>query len=105
MKRLFCAVFISLLFFSCNTSAHFPVPGESEVKKNNMYVEYLNIANTYMDLEKFDKAIEFYSKAGRYDEAIPILYEFMPIMRKTVFELGVILLYSSKYGMHMLSSV
>lgn len=66
MKRLFCAVFISFIFFSCNTSAHFPVPGESEVKKNNMYVEYLNIANTYMELEKFDKAIEFYSKAVKY---------------------------------------
>ena len=40
-----------------------PVPGESQVKINNIYTEYYNIADSYMELEKYDKAIEFYSIA------------------------------------------
>lgn len=51
-----------MLFFSC-TSVHVPIPGETEVKKNNIYVEYMNIADAYNDLEKYDKAILYYNYA------------------------------------------
>lgn len=52
-----------LLFFSCNTTAHLPVPGESGIKKRTISNEYLTIADTFYDLEKFDKAITYYTLA------------------------------------------
>ena len=40
-----------------------PIPGETETKTNNIYIEYMNIADSYMDLNKYDKAVEFYTYA------------------------------------------
>ncbi len=52
--------FLLPLFFSCHTAIHVPVPGETAVKIDNIYIEYYNIAENYMSMEKYDKAIEFY---------------------------------------------
>lgn len=66
MKYKVFAFLFSVLLFSCNTTVHIPVPGEPEVIKSNLYIEYQNIADTYMELEKFDKAVEFYKKAKKH---------------------------------------
>lgn len=63
MKRILFFIFAStLLFFSC-ASVHVPIPGETEVKKNNIYVEYMNIADAYNELGKYDKSIVYYNYA------------------------------------------
>ncbi len=62
MKKFLFIIFSSFFFFSC-ASVHVPIPGETEVKKNNIYVEYMNIADAYNDLGKYDKAITYYSYA------------------------------------------
>jgi len=64
-KNSFVFFILPAFFFfsSCHTAIHVPVPGESQVKINNIYTEYYNIADSYMELEKYDKAIEFYSIA------------------------------------------
>lgn len=61
-KKFFAliCIFIFPLVFSCHTAIHVPVPGETAVKIDNIYTEYYNIAENYMSMEKFDKAIEFY---------------------------------------------
>ena len=61
MKKLL--FFLSpLIFFSC-ASFRVPVPGETVAKKNNIYAEYMNIADAYNDLGKYDKAITYYNLA------------------------------------------
>lgn len=52
-------------FFSCASSAHLPVPGEREAKRSSIYSEYMAIADAYNDLEKYDKAAEYYSLARK----------------------------------------
>lgn len=61
MKKILLLLF-PLLFFSC-ASFHVPVPGETVTKKNNIFAEYMNIADAYNDLGKYDKAIIYYKMA------------------------------------------
>lgn len=61
MKKILFLLF-PLLFFSC-ASFHVPVPGETVTKKNNIFAEYMNIADAYNDLGKYDKAIIYYRMA------------------------------------------
>lgn len=68
LKKSFSVnLFISILliiFSSCTTtSSDILVPGEGKAKNNKIYEEYLNIADTYYSLEKYDDAISYYKKA------------------------------------------
>ena len=66
MKSFFAKLvtFVSIfLFFSCNTTAHIPVPGEKTVQKSNISNEYYTIADAYFDLGKYDKACTYYKLA------------------------------------------
>ena len=53
---------LPVIFVSC-ASFRVPVPGETAVRKNNIFVEYMNIADSYNDLGKYDKAITYYKMA------------------------------------------
>ena len=64
MKKNIISFILSITFFiflSCKTTDI--IPGSNRIKIQNIYNEYLNIANVYFDLEKFDKAIEYYTLA------------------------------------------
>lgn len=50
----------SLLFMSCKSTAGL-VPGQKQIVVKNLYKEYLNIADTYYSMEKYDKAITYYT--------------------------------------------
>jgi tetratricopeptide (TPR) repeat protein len=63
MKRLILCFFYCVCFISCKSTVHLPIPGESTIKQNNIYSEYMSIGDAYLDLEKFDKAITYYQKA------------------------------------------
>lgn len=64
MKYLYFSLFIFIFFVSgCQTMPAVPIPGEIETKTNNIYIEYMNIADSYMELNKYDKAVEFYTYA------------------------------------------
>lgn len=63
MKRLAPVLFAAFIFCACRTSAHFPVPGESDTVKNNLSAEYLTIGDEYFSLTKYDKAEEYYKRA------------------------------------------
>lgn len=57
---------VTVLFFniSCTTNKiAFPIPGERATAITNIYAEYLNIADIYFSLEKFDKAETYYKAA------------------------------------------
>ena len=77
LKRLFLAkcslLLLSLLLFSCSsTKISAPIPGRNEAVITNIYIEYLNIADIYFGLEKFDKA-ETSAKAESFPLIIPFL--------------------------------
>jgi tetratricopeptide (TPR) repeat protein len=55
LLSLFCS-------FSC-TSKPVPIPGDSAKVIRNIYVEYMNIANTYLKLEEYKSAAEYYKLA------------------------------------------
>ena len=58
MKYFYFFLFICVFSFSaCQTMPSVPIPGETETKTNNIYIEYMNIADSYMDLNKYDKAM------------------------------------------------
>lgn len=59
------SVFLSLFLFgfiSCATSLA-TIPGSKTKQIENVYVEYLNIADIYFSLEKYDKAETYYTYA------------------------------------------
>lgn len=62
-KNIFCFLFFITfyIFTSCKTTDI--IPGSSKIKIQNIYNEYLNIANIFYELEKFDKAMEYYTLA------------------------------------------
>src|SRR5574344_1777971 len=62
--KLFYASFITILLFSsCVSNVHLPIPGEDVVVKKNISVEYMTIADAYSDLSKYDKAAQYYKLA------------------------------------------
>ena len=52
-----------ILFTSCASNPVVPVPGQKEVQKRNIYVEYYNLGESYFKLENYSKAAEFYELA------------------------------------------
>ena len=54
---------VSVFIFSCKSSAHFPIPGEKKVTQAALHAEYLSLADAYAELEKYDKAIQYYKLA------------------------------------------
>lgn len=59
LKKSFWASLALLLFTSC-TSKPVPLPGDAKKSRENMYNEYMVIADSYFELEKYDKAITYY---------------------------------------------
>jgi len=56
-----CFVF-SFSLFSCASDSF--IPGAKTIAVNNIYQEYMNIGNIYTDLNKYDKALDFYTRAS-----------------------------------------
>ena len=52
-----------ILFTSCASNPVLPVPGQKEVQKRNIYVEYYNLGESYYKLENYTKAAEYYELA------------------------------------------
>lgn len=98
MKKFLSIFFIVETIFLYSCSSTIPVPGESKIVMKNIAIEYANIADGYMDIKNYDKAIEYYKlslknkevylssyyKLARayalgkhYDEAIDIYSEFL----------------------------
>ena len=65
MKKLILCFFCCICLISCKSTVHLPIPGESAIKQNNIYSEYMSIGDAYLDLEKFDKAITYYHGAKK----------------------------------------
>ena len=68
LKKSFWAnLFFTALIISISSCASsnlsVPVPGQGEVKRNNIYVEYYNLGETYYKLEDYKKAGEYYELA------------------------------------------
>ncbi len=73
LKRLFWArgklegfivLLISCLITSCSSNKiALPIPGQNEAVQKNIYIEYMNIADTYFELQKYDKAENYYKAA------------------------------------------
>ena len=87
-----CIVFSTLFAFSVlscsSTKLSVPIPGRSDAVITNIYIEYLNIADIYFDLEKFDKAETYYKAAmGNND-----------IYWKAYYKLAKCYVYQSKWG-------
>lgn len=58
----FCILIFFSLSFSCVTKP-VPIPGDKKNAIDNIYLEYMNIADVYYSLEKYDKALEYYKLA------------------------------------------
>ena len=66
MKNKFSAiVFFSLIVLTSCTSTAALVPGQRKIISKNIYTEYMNIADAYYSMEKFDKAIVYYKNCLR----------------------------------------
>jgi len=73
LKRLFwargklagiTALVFSCLIISCSSSKiALPIPGQRETAIKNIYIEYLNLADSYYELGKYDKAVSYYKAA------------------------------------------
>lgn len=64
---IFVAV-LSILYFSCASSS-LTIPGEKKRVLENLASEYYNIAEAYLDLKNYKKAMEYYDLA-MLDESI-----------------------------------
>lgn len=62
-RIFFLVLFVIVLFSSCQSQNNITVPGEKQLILKNIYSEYFSIAESYMDLKKYDKAIIYYKKA------------------------------------------
>lgn len=60
LKKLFWANILTLALFTSCASKPIPIPGDSNKVRENTYNEYMNIADMYFDLEKYDKAVTYY---------------------------------------------
>lgn len=74
MKNNFCLILICFLFISCGTTGGLKIPGQGNKEIKNIYVEYINIADNYFNLEKYDKALTYYEKALNYKETYWAVY-------------------------------
>ncbi|MBR5933103.1 MAG: tetratricopeptide repeat protein [Treponema sp.] len=62
MIKKIAVILTVLLLFSCKSNTIF-VPGEEQVKTVNLYSEYYNLAEEYVKLENYSKAIDLYKMA------------------------------------------
>ena len=63
IAAIFC-IAVPLLTASCSSSKiAFPIPGQRESAVKNIYIEYMNLADAYYELEKYDKAVSYYKAA------------------------------------------
>lgn len=58
-----CLALSLLLLLSCSATGGLQVPGEAKRIQNNLFSEYFLVADAYLENKKYDKAIEFYTKA------------------------------------------
>lgn len=63
MKKILFLICFSFVFFSCKSSGNL-IPGFKQLQIQNLYAEYMSVADAYFEVEKYDKAAEFYKKAG-----------------------------------------
>lgn len=79
-----------LCFFSSCSSNKIavPIPGQGDAVQKNIYIEYLNIADTYFSLEKYDKAESYYKTAMGNKEIYWTAY----------YKLAKCYVYESKWG-------
>lgn len=57
------ALFLVFSFFSCRSAMNYAVPGVQKITLKDLHTEYMLIGDEYAALEKYDKAIEYYTKA------------------------------------------
>lgn len=57
------AVSLLLLLLSCSATGGLQIPGESKRVQENLLSEYFLVGEAYLENKKYDKAIEFYTKA------------------------------------------
>lgn len=57
------AVSLLLLLLSCSATGGLQVPGEAKRIQENLLSEYFLVGDAYLENKKYDKAIEFYTKA------------------------------------------
>lgn len=63
MKKLIILLSACFLIFSCASTGGLKIPGQGEKEIQNIYLEYINLADNYFSLEKYDKALTYYEKA------------------------------------------
>lgn len=65
MNRAFRFALLVLCFssFTACVSKPVPIPGDKKYVIDNIYAEYMNIADVYLSLEKYDKAAQYYKLA------------------------------------------
>ena len=65
-KIAFTAVMAVMLCLNISCTSNkiaVPIPGQSDAVQKNIYIEYLNIADIYFELEKYAKAETYYKAA------------------------------------------
>lgn len=61
--RCLLSFVIAMMLVSCRTAMDYAVPGVHKITLQNIHKEYMLIADEYVKLEKYDKAIEYYTQA------------------------------------------
>lgn len=67
-NKILHVFFITSLYFimffvtSCASSGSI-IPGENKANIQNIFIEYMNIADSYLSQQNYDKAITYYNKA------------------------------------------
>lgn len=73
IRNLFILYFICIVFMSCASNQSL-IPGEKRAIIQNIYVEYMNIADAYFSQQNYDKALIYYNKALNNKEIYWIVY-------------------------------
>lgn len=61
-------IFFSLFIISCKSVGLPLILGSEKQTIDKIHVEYMNIGDTYLSLQQYDKAIEYYNKAMKNKE-------------------------------------
>lgn len=61
-KKALLAMGMLLMLASCRTAMDNAVPGVRRITIKDVYAEYMLIGDEYVKLQKYDKAIEYYTK-------------------------------------------
>ena len=80
---------LSVLLVSCATNnISVPVPGQGQIKTQNIYAEYYTLGDSYFKLEDYKKASEYYELAMKKKEQYWAAY----------YKLAKCYVYQSKWG-------